>query len=70
MSLIYFVKNYVRRAYLRDIFRHSHLTTKIPSKEELFQKIVNTFKPFIIFPKSSTLNVWLSSGYGSVSKEM
>ena len=33
----------------------------------MFKKIVNGFKPFIVFTKSSILDVWLSSEYTSVS---
>ena len=39
------------------------------SKLELFVKIANMFQPFIIFAKSSALDVWLGSEYSSVYHE-
>ena len=39
------------------------------SKTELFVRIVYMFQPFIIFAKSSVLDVWLGSEYSSVYHE-
>ena len=36
---------------------------------ELFKKIASSFKSFLIFAKSSILDIWLSPEYASASSE-
>ena len=64
-SLIYFVKKITRKKHTSE----AYLEPRQTSNMELIEKIVNNFKQFLIFTKSSTLDIWLRPEYGSVSTE-
>ena len=62
ISVIYFVKTYAKEAHLRGISSQK-------SNMELFKRVANGFKQFLIFTKGYTLDIWLSLEYTSLSIE-
>ena len=56
ISLNYFVKNYAREAHLE-----AYLEPSQTSDMKLFKKIASGFKPFLIFAKSSILDIRLNT---------
>ena len=62
ISVIYYDKTYAREAHLRGISSQT-------SNMELFEKVANGFKQFLIFTKGCNLDIWLSLEYTSLSIE-
>ena len=71
--VLHIVTNFTN-LFLLKITREKHnsevyLEPSQTSNMELLKKIANGFKPFLIFPNSSILDIWLSTEYASVSIE-
>ena len=67
MSPICFVKYVLLKITREDPTSMTYLEPSQTFNMELFQELVNSFKPFIIFAKRSALDVWPSFEYASVS---